>query len=408
MKKIYSFTFILFVSIIACKGQTISLTGSTYTQDFNTLSNTAGSTTNNLTIPGWFMTENGGGARDNEQYAVDAGASTTGDTYSYGSVASTERALGNLRTGTLFAIMGAAFTNNTGSTIQSISIGYTGEEWRFGTLGRTDQLTFQYSTNATDLATGTWTTVTALNFVTPNTTAVGAQDGNAAANRTVLLNTINSLSIPNGATFWIRWTDTDVTGADDGLAVDDFTLTTSTLAVNGINFFAVKEDQTGKMNWTTQQEINSNYFSVERSADAVNWISIGKVAAAGNSNTTHNYTFTDPTPLRGNNFYRLQIVDKDNTITYSDTRKLNFDKNYSYTLYPNPAQDFIWITAGRNVNTSTVAEVINSSGQVVIQKKLWTTLQPGHINVKTLQPGWYYVRISSPGSETSSLHFLKQ
>ena len=37
------------------------------------------------------MTETGGGARDNEQYAVDTGGSTTGDTYSYGAAASTER-----------------------------------------------------------------------------------------------------------------------------------------------------------------------------------------------------------------------------------------------------------------------------------------------------------------------------
>ena len=71
--------------------QCISLTtlGSAYTQNFDTLSNVAGSTTNNLTIPGWFMTESGGGARDNEQYAVDTGSSTTGDTYSYGSAGST-------------------------------------------------------------------------------------------------------------------------------------------------------------------------------------------------------------------------------------------------------------------------------------------------------------------------------
>ncbi|HEY4597112.1 MAG TPA: hypothetical protein VIJ02_11965, partial [Thermoanaerobaculia bacterium] len=75
--------------------QCVSLTtlGSAYTQNFDTLSNTAGSTTNVLSIPGWFMTETGGGARDNEQYAVDTGGSTTGDTYSYGAAASTERAL---------------------------------------------------------------------------------------------------------------------------------------------------------------------------------------------------------------------------------------------------------------------------------------------------------------------------
>lgn len=208
-------------------GQCVSLTttGAAYTQNFDTLSNTAGSTTNNLTITGWFMTESGGGARDNEQYAVDNGASTTGDTTSFGAAAATDRALGGLRSGTLIPIFGACFTNNTGTTIGSANVAYTGEEWRLGTAARTDQINFEYSTNATDLVTGTWTNVAALNFVTPDTATTGAKNGNAAADRTALTSSISSLGIPNGATFWIRWTDTDASGADDGLAVDDFSLT---------------------------------------------------------------------------------------------------------------------------------------------------------------------------------------
>ncbi len=40
-----------------------------------------------------------------------------------------------------------------------------------------------------------------------------------------MTSTITGLSIPNGATFWIRWLDFNASGADDGLAVDDFSLT---------------------------------------------------------------------------------------------------------------------------------------------------------------------------------------
>src|SRR5262249_49166886 len=166
-----------------------------------TLSNTAGSTTNNLTIPGWFMTESGGGARDNEQYAVDTGGSTTGDTYSYGAAGSTERALGQLRSGTLIPLFRACFTNNTRSTVTSLAIAYNGEEWRLGTAGRTDQMNFEYNLTGTDLTSGTWTGVAALNFVTPDTATVGAKNGNVAPDRTALSSTISSLSIPNGSTF---------------------------------------------------------------------------------------------------------------------------------------------------------------------------------------------------------------
>lgn len=64
-----------------------------------------------------------------------------------------------------------------------------------------------------------------MNVVTPDTATVGAKNGNAAASQAALSASISGLSIPNGATVWIRWTDMDATGDDDGLAVDDFSLT---------------------------------------------------------------------------------------------------------------------------------------------------------------------------------------
>jgi uncharacterized protein len=247
-------SFFVLVTVQGAHAQCISLTtsGSAYTQNFDTLSNTAGSTTNSLSIPGWFLTESGGGARDNEQYSVDTGGSTSGDMYSYGAAASTERALGQLRSGTLIPLFGACFTNNTGTAITTLAVAYTGEEWRLGTANRTDQMNFEYSIDASDLVTGTWTGVAALNFVTPDTTTTGAKNGNSAADRTAISSTISSLSIASGATFWIRWNDTDATGADDGLAVDDFSLTpNAAAAVNlSINDVSLNEGNAGTTSFT--------------------------------------------------------------------------------------------------------------------------------------------------------------
>src|SRR3569623_221566 len=280
---ILSFLFLLPAGAFA---QCVSLTtlGAAYTQNFDTLSNTAGSTTNNLTIPGWFMTEGGGGARDNEQYAVDTGASTTGDTYSYGAAASTERALGQLRSGTLIPLVGACFTNNTYTTITSLAVAFNGEEWRLVTAGRTDQMNFEYSTNATDLSTGTWTGVAARNFVTPDTATTGAKNGNAAADRTALSSTISSLSIANGATFWIRYNDTDATGADDGLAIDDFSLTPNSVpAVNlSINDVSLNEGNAGTTSFT---------FTVSLSAPAgPGGVTFDIATADGPATAGSNYT----------------------------------------------------------------------------------------------------------------------
>ncbi len=209
---------------------TISITtlGATYQQNFDSLSNTAGSTTNTALPAGWYITETGGGARDNEQYAVDTGGSTTGDIYSYGAAAATDRALGQLRSGTLIPFIGAQFTNNSGSDAGSMTVSYNGEQWRFGGVHSTvaERMDFQISFNATgagDTA-ATWIDVNSLDF-SPSVTAgtAGALNGNA--NQVAITGTFNfATALANGASFWIRWIDTDATGADDGLAIDDFSL----------------------------------------------------------------------------------------------------------------------------------------------------------------------------------------
>ncbi|MBM3128547.1 MAG: hypothetical protein FJ009_07965 [Chloroflexi bacterium] len=223
---------------------TISLTaaGTAYTENFDTL---ASSGTSSTVPTGWDFAESGTNA--NTLYTANRGASSTGDTYSYGADGSTERAFGGLQSGSVNPTIGASFTNNTGGAITALLIAYTGEQWRLGAIGRADRLDFQLSADATSLTTGTWNDYDALDFSSPVTSgATGALDGNAPANRTAISYAIGGLSIANGATFWIRWLDLNASGADDGLAIDDFHLTPNPAGVYlSINDVAILEGNSG-------------------------------------------------------------------------------------------------------------------------------------------------------------------
>ncbi len=197
----------------------IALGATAYTQNFDTLASTGATGT---ALPGgWQVSENGGNA--NTSYAVGTGSSNTGNVYSFGSSGSSDRALGSVTSGSLAPVYyGALFTNALASTIGSLTIGYTGEQWRNG--GATaDSLTFQYRLGGGSIDSGSWINVPGLTFASPSTsTTVGALDGNATANRTVFTPlTIANLSIASGATFAIRWVDLDADGADNGLGIDD-------------------------------------------------------------------------------------------------------------------------------------------------------------------------------------------
>lgn len=213
----------------------IPVTGSslTYMQDFNGLDITS---TNSSNLPsGWEIFEYGTSANVNNQYKGDAGTSNGGDTYSYGSAGAAERALGSLASNTLSTQYGAKFINNTGTTITSLTISYQGEQWRFGGSAAprvdNDSLRFLYSTTATgvsDTTAANWSEDYALLFTGPNiTAATGSLDGNLAGNNT-LKTAVISVTVNPGSTLIIKWVDKNIAGTDDGLAIDDLSITFAT------------------------------------------------------------------------------------------------------------------------------------------------------------------------------------
>lgn len=190
----------------------VSLIGGTYSQDFNAATPAA--------LPGgWLFAESGTNA--DTTVSSGTGSSNAGNTYLLGSGG--DWAFGGLQSGSLIPTVGAAFTNNTGATITELQVSYTGETWRVGAVSRSDRLDFQYSVDATSLTTGTWANVDGLDYANPGQ-ATGS--GSMLHSATITAN-ITGLSIANGATFHLRWTDFNASGADDAMGVDNFSISTT-------------------------------------------------------------------------------------------------------------------------------------------------------------------------------------
>lgn len=232
MKKIKLLSILLALSTFAFAQTPLSLTGGSAAANFNggSLDNGSGASLN--TFPsGWGLAEIGSNA--NGFYQAGTGSSNSGDAYSFGMAASQERAFGGVASNNLQAWLGFAFTNNTGSAITAMNIAYMGEQWRAGDSNPLeDTLYFAYSLNATaiDDTAATWTYVSALDFISPNPTggaSTGALDGNLAANQSNRTATITA-NVGMGATVRFRWVDINIAGSDDGLAIDDFTMTVTT------------------------------------------------------------------------------------------------------------------------------------------------------------------------------------
>jgi DNA/RNA endonuclease G (NUC1)/fibronectin type 3 domain-containing protein len=234
-----AFLFPIFSAVTLSAQVSLTSLGTPVTQNFDSLANTGTPTwTDNTTLPGWYA-QFVAVSTNPTTYATGTGSSTGGAIYSFGSAASTERAFGSVSSATPGDIyFGVRLANNTGGTITSLAIAYTGEQWRNGGNTTQQKLAFQYQvvnagavTDANTPTTG-WTALTALDFVGPIATATaGALDGNATANRASISSTL-SVTVNPGQEVWFRWLDINDAGNDHGLAIDDLSVTPIGAAVN--------------------------------------------------------------------------------------------------------------------------------------------------------------------------------
>ncbi|MEP6582644.1 MAG: choice-of-anchor V domain-containing protein [Ginsengibacter sp.] len=117
-------------------------------------------------------------------------------------------------------------------------------------------------------------------------------------------------------------------------------LTSSALPIILSTFNAIIKNNNILLSWQTSQEINSNYFSIQKSYDNRQFNDIGKVDASGNSSLTKNYSFSDNNPsiFEKPIYYRLAMVDKDGAKAYSKIVNvvLRASSTFLKGIYPNP------------------------------------------------------------------------
>ncbi len=118
------------------------------------------------------------------------------------------------------------------------------------------------------------------------------------------------------------------------------------LPVQMTHFMAEKSKETAvHLDWATASEDGSDIFEVERSSDGTRFTKIGMVEAQGHSHVPQQYEFLDTrVPLHESRdfYYRLKMVDVDNTYAYTDIRMVNFssvNEVFALEVAPNPTYD---------------------------------------------------------------------
>ena len=139
----------------------------------------------------------------------------------------------------------------------------------------------------------------------------------------------------------------DANDGDNSTAVDLFALngTFTALPLRLTDFtVTLLENKESLLKWSTEQEINTKKFTVERSWEGQKFEPIGTVQAAGTSNLKHEYSFKDPGTAQSSSnkvYYRLLSTDLDGKSSYSKViaLSLKWDASWNVRLQSNPVQN---------------------------------------------------------------------
>jgi hypothetical protein len=184
-------------------------------------------------------------------------------------------------------------------------------------------------------------------------------------------------------------------------------LTGPALPASITSFKGEKRGTINQLSWTTSTEVNNGGFELQRSADGVNFATLGYVASKsdnGTSNQVLNYTYNDVRPLMATGYYRLKQIDKDGKYNYSSIVVLKSDRKGDIivgNIYPNPVTSTLNLSIESTKNTKVEIVVVNTLGMKVYQQpaSIATGNNLQSINISRLAAGLYHVQIVTPTGE---------
>ena len=169
-----------------------------------------------------------------------------------------------------------------------------------------------------------------------------------------------------------NYTSSSVSGRTTSYS--DFTLGTkeASVVINPlpVTFVAFTGRQVGNsvvLDWATLSEKDNDYFEIERSLDGVNFVTIGYVGGAGDSDRRIDYTFSDNAPEQGWLYYRLSQVDFDGTRVYADkvvSVLYAGNETEQLTIVPNPTDGRFRVSAAGSM-AGGVVQLLSQTGSVV-------------------------------------------
>lgn len=182
----------------------------------------------------------------------------------------------------------------------------------------------------------------------------------------------------------------------------------SLMPVELTSFEGSEKDNGIVLSWSTATEENSSHFEIQKSKNGQDWRVIGEVKSHGNSVEEKHYAFNDGNVTEEVNYYRMRMVDLDETFEYSETivvrtSSVSDSKMVEVNIFPNPTANYLNLDFKGASNADMNIRIVNGNGSAVYNG---TGTDVERIDVSEYATGTYFLIVDN-GKEVQTKRFIK-
>ncbi len=157
------------------------------------------------------------------------------------------------------------------------------------------------------------------------------------------------------------------------------------------DFTATPAQNGNQLKWTVTAQVSMDHYEVEYSTDGVHFNKVGSVpAVSGTSDIV--YTWLHAIRNTVNGYYRIKMVDADNSFLYSPVREVMASPAAgNFTVYPNPTTGPLTVSIPATGAGSAVLKLYDAGGRLVLVKQvvLPATATQASLDINKLPSGVY-------------------
>ena len=181
---------------------------------------------------------------------------------------------------------------------------------------------------------------------------------------------------------------------------------TATLPIQLVYFKAALADNKPLIQWSVASPKDLEYYVVEKSSDGKQFFELTTVMAKQINNS--NYEYKDANCTLPTNWYRLRLIAKDGSISFSHIISIKLNVKPGLHIYPNPASDYLFVTLNQTQRSPETIAVSDITGKILMQKTVSNIEGNNYItlNISKLTAGTYF--LITGGNEKFTSLFVKK